>query len=129
MRHGFHNIFMIRIPMISSSFLLTTPCSSFNISNKHLGLHSKDFLRLFRIFLDIKMFCFCHDWTSGFCGTPKHSWDIRRYLWVFIEHLKKVNIKNECLWWWSWCELEWHYCFVLYHSFFLYALPCHFWWL
>lgn len=79
------------------------PCF-FPASLTIIYVHTRqNFPRLFRIFLNIKVFCFCHDWTSGFCGTPKKvSRDIRKYLWVFIEHLEKAKIKNECLWWWSW---------------------------
>lgn len=98
--------------------------STFPVSNNHLRLHFKDFLWFSWIFKDIKIFCSCYDWTSGFCAASIKTFprDIGKYLWVFIEHLKKVNIKKEFLWWWKWWEHEWHYCFVLYHFFFHYAL-------
>ena len=50
-----------------------------------------------------------------FAAHRKVSRDIRKYLWVFIEHLeesedKKMNVYDDG----ADPQHEWHYCFVLY---------------
>lgn len=78
-----------------------------HISNNHLRLHLKDFcLDFFGFAGDIKRMlsppCAFQRLNKWFLRqAPQHSRDIGKYLWLFIEHLKKWNIKNECLWWWK----------------------------
>lgn len=78
------------------SFLVSLLPHHSYTSNNHLRLQLKDFTSKYEISISLATTEQVVLWQA-----PHSSWDVGKYLWVFIEHLRKVSIKNGCLWWWD----------------------------